>query len=87
MPDEHGMPVMFDPASYYGHREADLSMTRMFGGFSTEFYHAYQEEYPLEDGWEQRLDLYMLYHILNHLVLFGSAYLRQAEQVSGYFSG
>lgn len=79
--DESGAPVFFDPAAYYGRREADLSMTRMFGGFHADFYAAYHEAHPLQDGWSDRLDFYMLYHVLNHVVLFGNSYLAQAEQI------
>lgn len=74
-------PVLIDPAVYYGHREAELAMTRLFGGFSEDFYTSYQKEYPLAPGWEQREDLYKLYHILNHLNIFGSGYLAAAEAI------
>ena len=63
-----------DTASYYGHREADLALTFMFGGFSNEFYQSYEKAYPLDAGFEKRKPLYMLYHYLNHLNLFGSGY-------------
>lgn len=66
--------VLIDPAVYYGHRETDIAMTRMFGGFSDEFYQAYQQTFPLADGWEYRQNIYLLYHYLNHLNLFGSGY-------------
>jgi len=79
--DEQGKPVLIDPAVYYGHREADLAMTKVFGGFSPLFYAAYQEEYPLVEGWERREGLYKLYHILNHLNLFGRSYLSEAEYI------
>jgi fructosamine-3-kinase len=72
-----GMPVLFDPAVYYGDREADLAMTELFGGFSADFYAAY----PPDAGYGTRRDLYNLYHILNHANLFGGAYLQQAEQM------
>lgn len=71
-------PVIFDPAVYYGDRETDLAMTRLFGGFGEAFYEAYQRSWPLQPGHEQRLKLYQLYHVLNHLNLFGSGYLGQA---------
>jgi protein-ribulosamine 3-kinase len=74
MSDEQGNAVLIDPAVYYGHREADLAMTKMFGGFTAAFYQAYQETYPLPDGWEYRQGLYLLYHYLNHLNLFGRGY-------------
>lgn len=78
MVDEKGEPVLIDPAVYYGHREADLGMTALFGGFDSRFYDAYKEAYPLADGWKDRIDLYKLYHVLNHLNLFGSGYYSQA---------
>lgn len=69
-----GEPVVFDPAAYYGQREADLAMTRLFGGFDPRFYAAYEEEWPLPPGSEDRLALYELYHLLNHLNIFGGGY-------------
>jgi protein-ribulosamine 3-kinase len=72
-------PVVFDPAVYYGDREADLAMTELFGGFPREFYSAYEAAYPLERGYETRKHLYNLYHLLNHLNLFGAGYLGQVE--------
>jgi fructosamine-3-kinase len=77
--DEQGNPVIFDPACYFGDRETDLAMTELFGGFSPAFYQAYQAVYPLEPGYARRKTLYNLYHILNHLNLFGQSYLHQAE--------
>lgn len=78
---DKGEPVIIDPAVYYGHREADLAMTKIFGGFTTDFYHAYNEEYPLDSGYEKREALYKLYHILNHLNLFGTIYYGQAMSI------
>lgn len=75
------VPVIFDPAVYYGDREADIAMTELFGGFSQEFYSAYNEAYPLDVGYRVRKTLYNLYHILNHLNLFGGGYLSQAQQM------
>jgi fructosamine-3-kinase len=72
-------PCVFDPATYYGDREADVAMTHLFGGFTSEFYDGYNAEYPLHDGHEQRRTVYNLYHILNHDVLFGGMYLRKAQ--------
>lgn len=83
--DREGQAVLIDPAVYYGHREADLAMTRLFGGFSTVFYQAYQEEYPLAEGWEQREGVYKLYHVLNHLNIFGRGYLGEAEHLLSVF--
>ena len=80
--DAAGQPVLFDPAVYYGDRETDIAMTELFGGFPTAFYAAYREVYPLVSGYETRKTLYNLYHILNHLNLFGGSYLRQAEQMT-----
>ncbi len=81
MVDEIGNPVLIDPAVYYGNREADLAITKLFGGFDAQFYSAYNEEYPLLENWEYRTDLYMLYHVLNHLNLFGSGYYRQVISI------
>ena len=81
--DETGQLVLFDPAVYYGDREADLAMTELFGGFPGSFYAAYREAWPLADGFEQRKTLYNLYHVLNHLNLFGNSYLHQAERMIG----
>ncbi len=79
MVDADGAPVLIDPAVYYGHREAELGMTQLFGGFSLTFYEAYHEAWPLEPGWRRRMPLYQLYHLLNHLNLFGGGYGGQAE--------
>ena len=76
---QDGQPVIFDPASYYGDRETDIAMTELFGGFDPEFYSAYQAHTPLPDGYRLRRDLYNLYHLLNHLNLFGAGYLSRCE--------
>jgi protein-ribulosamine 3-kinase len=76
-----GNPVIFDPAVYYGDRETDLAMTRLFGGFGTAFYDAYESSWPLQDGYQARQCLYQLYHVLNHLNLFGSGYLGRANSL------
>jgi len=76
--DTAGDPLLFDPAVYYGDREADLAMTQLFGGFGGDFHAAYREAWPLDPGYSLRRDLYNLYHILNHLNLFGAGYLAQA---------
>jgi protein-ribulosamine 3-kinase len=81
--DETGSPVIFDPACYYGDREADLAMTELFGGFSGDFYAAYRDCRPLSTGYGVRKVLYNLYHIINHLNLFGGGYLSQAEGMIG----
>lgn len=72
-----GEPVLIDPACYYGWAEAELAMTQLFGGFPPAFYAAYEQENPLQPGWRERLPIYNLYHLLNHLNLFGSGYLGQ----------
>jgi fructosamine-3-kinase len=77
--DECGQPVIFDPACYYGDHETDLAMTELFGGFGRDFRAAYMAEFPLDPGYSVRKQLYNLYHILNHLNLFGGGYLSQAE--------
>jgi len=79
--DEMGNPVLFDPAVYYGDRETDIAMTELFGGFPVNFYSAYRHDYPLDSGYNIRKVIYNLYHILNHLNLFGSSYRHQAEQM------
>lgn len=81
-----GEPCIIDPAVYYGSREADLAMTELFGGFSPEFYSAYKESYPLESGYEERSKIYKLYHLLNHLNLFGTGYLTQVQSILEYFA-
>lgn len=72
---------LIDPAIYYGDREADIAMTQCFGGFAPEFYQAYDEDMPLEAGYEQRRHLYNLYHMLNHWEIFGSTYEGVARQM------
>ena len=76
-----GTPVLFDPATYFGDREADLAMTRLFGGFGADFYTAYNAAWPLQPGFEERQDLYNLYHILNHFNLFGAGYQARTESL------
>jgi len=76
-----GEPSIFDPAVYYGDRETDLAMSELFGGFSREFYAAYQHAWPLDAGYATRKKLYNLYHILNHFNLFGGGYLSQAQGI------
>lgn len=77
-----GSPVIFDPAVYYGDREADLAMCALFGGFPPEFFAAYRAAWPLEPGYVERRDLYQLYHVLNHFNLFGGAYAAQARELT-----
>lgn len=75
---EDGAPVIFDPAFYFGDRETDLAMTYVFGGFSADFYASYQNAFPLDEGFAVRKTFYNIYHIINHLNLFGGGYQQQA---------
>jgi len=75
------MPVVFDPAVYFGDRETDLAMTELFGGFGSGFYSAYRDGWPMDPGYTVRKHLYNLYHVLNHYNLFGGGYGSQAEQM------
>lgn len=79
--DKQGEPVIFDPAAYYADREAEIAMTELFGGFGSSFYQAYNSVWALDSGYQSRKNLYNLYHILNHLNLFGGGYLGQAESM------
>lgn len=79
--DEKGEPCLIDPAVYYGNREADLAMTKLFGGFDSQFYDCYNEAFPLQKGSERRLDLYNLYPLLVHMNLFGGTYKRSVENI------
>jgi fructosamine-3-kinase len=81
MVDDSGSPVLIDPAVFYGHNEADLAMTRLFGGFPRAFYDAYRRECPVEKGFDERCELYNLYHLLNHLNLFGTGYLGGVSRI------
>lgn len=78
---DSGKAAIIDPATYHGHREADLAMTQLFGGFDAAFYAAYQESWPLESEFEQRFDIYNLYHLINHLNHFGRGYAGSVERI------
>lgn len=69
------VPILIDPSIYYGHREMDIAMSALFGGFETAFYNAYNESFPLQAGWQERLPLWQLYPLLVHLNMFGTSYL------------
>ena len=84
-PSSGQTPCMFDPAVYYGPREADLAMTELFGGMPETFYSAYREAFPLDPGYHERKKIYNLYHLLNHLNLFGDAYLVSVEATVNQF--
>jgi fructosamine-3-kinase len=80
-----GYAAIFDPAVYFGHREMDIGMTRLFGGFDQRFYEAYNEAYPLEKGWEKRLPITQLYPLLVHAVLFGGHYISDVKHIFSAF--
>jgi fructosamine-3-kinase len=84
--DRQGQPRLIDPAVYYGDREAEIAFTQLFGGFGLRFYTAYNEAWPLDPGFGDRCDLYNLYHLLNHLNLFGEAYGGSVDTVLGRYT-
>jgi fructosamine-3-kinase len=77
----NGHAVIFDPAVYCGHREMDIGMTALFGGFDRRFYETYEEIYPLAPGWQRRMPLTQLYPLLVHAVLFGGSYVTQVRKI------
>ena len=81
----NGSPCLIDPAVYFGHREADIAMTQLFGGFQPEFYHAYNKAWPMEKEWQKRMDIFNLYPLLVHVNLFGGSYARQVLQIIRQF--
>ena len=83
---EEGSAAIFDPAVYYGHREMDIGMTKLFSGFDQRFYEAYNEAYRLEKNWRDRIELTQLYPLLVHAILFGGGYIRQVESIINRFS-
>jgi fructosamine-3-kinase len=74
-----------DPAVYYGHREADIAMSLLFGGFENSFYDAYNQTWPMEKGWQKRMDIFNLYPLLVHVNLFGSGYVGQVLRIIRQF--
>jgi fructosamine-3-kinase len=84
--DAQGRPVLIDPAVYYGDREAEIAFTELFGGFSARFYAAYNEAWPLNRGYADRRDLYNLYHLLNHLNLFGEVYGGSVDAILRHYA-
>src|SRR5690606_14530146 len=86
MINERGEPTLIDPAVYYGHREAELAFTQLFGGFEPEFYQAYHEAFPIAKGFDSRVDLYNLYPLLVHVNLFGGGYLQQVKNILDRFT-
>ncbi|MEX2468813.1 MAG: fructosamine kinase family protein [Pseudohongiellaceae bacterium] len=85
--DEKGQPALIDPAVYHGWAEAELAMTTLFGRLDTRFYHAYLELAQVDPDWEERAPLYNLYHLLNHLHLFGRSYLAPVQRILGRYAG
>ena len=81
MADENGFPVIYDPAVYYGHREMDIAMSKLFGGFEPEFYAHYNEHYPMENGWQNRMEVCNLYPLMVHVILFGGAYAQDVQSI------
>ncbi len=81
-----GEPAIIDPAAHYGWAEAELGMTELFGGFPDQFYAGYLETRPLDSGWRERLPIYNLYHLLNHLNLFGAGYLARVQAIVKRFT-
>lgn len=80
-----GKAAIFDPAVYYGHREIEIAFTQLFGGFDSGFYRGYESAWPLEPGFEERVDVYNLYPLLVHVNLFGGGYVTQALSVLNKF--
>ena len=87
MADEEGRAMLIDPAVYVGHSEADIAMTELFGGFPPRFYAAYHEAVPREPGYDERREIYNLYHLLNHLNLFGASYLPPVRRILEKYAG
>lgn len=85
MVGKDGKACVYDPAVYYGHREMDLAMTRLFGGFDTRFYFSYQTMYPLAEGWQSRIGVCQLYPLMVHLLLFGGSYYNNVKEILDEF--
>ena len=87
MTDSSGQATIFDPAIYYGHREMDIAMSKLFGGFDQLFYDSYNETFPLTHDWEARVDVANLYPLLVHVNLFGGGYIHQVKSILSRFVG
>lgn len=83
--DENKSVCLVDPAAYYGNREAEFGMITLFGGFNEDFFSGYQEVYPLAKDWQYRNKIYQLYHLFNHLNIFGQSYLGQVNEAVNYY--
>ena len=81
MVSSSGQPILIDPAAYYACRESEFGISTLFGGFAPQFYDAYNEQWPMNDGWQDRVEIYKLYHLLNHVNLFGANYLTGCFQI------
>lgn len=84
--NEEGLPCLLDPAVYYGPREMDLAMMKLFRGFSTEVFEVYEAQFPLQEGWKDRIPMWQLYYLLVHLNIFGRSYLPQVQKIIDRFS-
>ena len=84
--DEGGQPCLMDPAVYFGHREVDLAFSKLFGGFEVDFYESYNDQFPLEPNFNERVDIYNLYPLLVHVNLFGGSYFRQVRSIVERFT-
>ena len=78
--DKSGKGVIFDPASWWADNEVEIAMTKLFGGFEREFYEEYHKIFPLRKGFEKRILIYNLYHVLNHANIFGGSYFNQVQE-------
>ena len=87
MGDERGRPWLIDPSAYGGHREVDLAMLRLFGAPSERLFAAYEEQWPLAQGWQERIGLYQLLPLLVHALLFGGSYVASAESMAKRYAG
>lgn len=85
MVSSEGIAALIDPAVYFGDRETDLALSRLFGGFAPDFYASYEENWPLEAGADDRIPIYNLYHVLNHLNLFGESYSGSVDSILSRF--
>lgn len=83
--NHNGLPCLIDPAVYYGHRESEIAMTKLFGGFPNLFYEIYNEVFPMEKGWEERIEIQQLYPLLVHVNLFGHSYVSQVRRIINKF--
>lgn len=81
-----GQVGLIDPSTYFGDRETDLAMTRLFGGFPAAFYDAYEAEWPLDAGAAERVAIYNLYHLMNHLLLFGESYGAEIDRILNHYA-